>query len=408
VLGEGERFPLGVRRTVRHISVLVAIAGFAWLAAPALSLDPPRPTAEDFEQRLPEIERSAQPVARAAAAASHVHAGEGPVTHTSEPITAPEQFDLAGIAGELRAYEVRARQSDGSWSEWIETANGDPVYFGDAEELQVRARGWQPAGRLHYVDVSTTAEDGGLLGGVRGAINDAFVSVASLVQPAAEAETPRPDYVSRAEWGAKGGGGCRPRDNPVQGKVKVAVVHHTVTAGNYTAEEAPGIVLGICRFHRNGNGWNDIGYNALIDRYGTIYMGRAGGLGRAIIGAQAQGYNAQSTGVAAIGTHTSKPIGEESLQSFAELLAWKLTHHGRPVRGKTRVRSAGGSSNRYKAGKRVRSKRITGHLKLNLTACPGGALKAQLKEIRARAAEIVAGTVTKPPKAPPSGGTGGG
>jgi hypothetical protein len=386
----------------------VAIAGLAWLAAPALSLDPPRPTAQDFEQPLPAVERAAQPVTRAAAA-SHVHGGEGPVTHVSEPIAAPGQFDLAGIAGELRPYELRARDSDGSWSEWIETANGDPVYFGDADELQLRARGWQPGGRLHYVDVSTTGEDGGLLGGVRGAINDAFVSVASLVQPTAEAETPRPDYVRRAEWGAKGGGGCRPRDNPEQGKVKVAVVHHTVTAGNYTAEEAPGIVLGICRFHRNGNGWNDIGYNALIDRYGTIYMGRAGGLGKAIIGAQAQGYNAQSTGVAAIGTHTSKPIGEASLQSFAELLAWKLTHHGRPVRGKTRVRSAGGSSNRYKAGKRVRSKRITGHLKLNLTACPGGALKTQLKEIRARAAAIVSGTVTKPPpKKPPSGGTGGG
>ena len=345
---------------------------------------------------------------RAAAVASHGHADEGPVTHVSGPITAPGQFDLAGVAGELRPYEMRARESDGSWSEWIETANGDPVYFGAAEELQLRARGWRPAGRLHYVDVSTSGEDGGLLGGVRAAINDAFVSVASLVQPTANAEVPRPDYVSRAEWGAKGGGGCRPRHNPDQGKVKIAVVHHTVTAGNYTPEEAPGIVLGICRFHRNGNGWNDIGYNALIDRFGTIYMGRAGGLGKAILGAHAQGYNAQSTGVAAIGTHTSKPISEASLQSFAELLAWKLPHHNRPVLGKTRVRSAGGSSNRYKAGKRVRAKRITGHLKLNLTACPGGALKAQLKEIRARAAEILGGKVPKPPKSPPSGGTGGG
>jgi N-acetylmuramoyl-L-alanine amidase len=400
---------LRVRRTVRHISVLVAAAGFAWLAAPALSLDPPRPTAEDFEQRLEAIEGGATPVAARAATASHSHAGEGPVTHVSEPIAAPSEFDLAGIAGELRPYELRAREGEGSWSDWIETANGDPVYFGEADELQVRARGWQPAGWLHYVDVSTSGEDGGLVGGVRGAINDALVSVASLVQPTAEAETVRPDYVRRAEWGAKGAGGCHPRDDPGEGKVKIAVVHHTVTAGNYTPEEAPGIVLGICRFHRNGNGWNDIGYNALIDRFGTIYMGRAGGLGKAIIGAQAQGYNAQSTGVAAIGTHTTKPIREASLQSFAELLAWKLTHHGRPVRGRTRVRSAGGSTNRYKAGKRVRSKRITGHLKLNLTACPGGALKTQLKEIRARAAEIVAGTAPTPPKElPPSGGTGGG
>jgi hypothetical protein len=384
------------------------MAGFAWLAAPALSLDPPRPTATDFDQSLPAIGRTSAPVAkRVAAAHGHVHAGDGPVTHVSEPIAAPDQFDLAGIAGELRPYEVRAQQADGTWSDWIETANGDPVYFGDADELQLRARGWRPSGRLHYVDIGNSAEGGGLLGGVREAINDALVSVSSLVDPTAEAETARPDVVRRREWGANGAGGCRPREKPEQGKVKVAVVHHTVTAGNYTPDEAPGIVLGICRFHRNGNGWNDIGYNALIDRYGTIYMGRAGGLGKAVVGAQAQGYNAQSTGVAAIGTHTSKPISEESLQSFAELLAWKLTHHDRPVRGKTRVRSAGGSTNRYKAGKRVRSKRITGHLKLNLTACPGGALKVQLKEIRARAAAIVGGKIPKPPPEEPSGGTGG-
>jgi N-acetylmuramoyl-L-alanine amidase len=384
------------------------VAGFAWLAAPALSLDPPRPTATDFEQPLPAIDRSSASAFRATLAGAHAHAGEGPVTHVSQPIDAPEQFDLAGIAGERRPYELRARQGDGAWSEWIETANGDPVYFGDAAELQLRARGWRPAGRLHYVDIGSRAEGGGLLNGVRDAINDAFVSVASLVDPTAEAETPRPDFVRRREWGANGSGGCHPREKPEQGKVKVAVVHHTVTAGNYTPEEAPGIVLGICRFHRNGNGWNDIGYNALIDRFGTIYMGRAGGLANAIVGAQAQGYNAQSTGVAAIGTHTSKPISEASLQSFAELLAWKLTHHDRPVRGKTRLRSAGGSTNRYRAGKRVRAKRITGHLKLNLTACPGGALKLQLKEIRARAAAIVAGKVPKPaPKEPPSGGTGG-
>jgi uncharacterized protein with LGFP repeats len=363
---------------------LAVVALLAWVAAPALSLRPYMPGAVDFERGLPEAKRLAQtPALRAAARAQ----GEPAPRWISPPVSAPHRFDLVGVAGELRELEIRVREEGGKWSDWVPQEDATPIYVDGADEAQVRAP-FRPDGELHFVNVSGTS--GGLpdrlLNSAREAINSAFIAVAST--PVAEAIAPKPPITPRARWGADNPeGGCPPRGAPELGGTAAAVIHHTVNANDYTPEEAPGIVLGICRFHVYGNGWNDIGYNALVDRYGTVYEGRAGGLKKPIVGAQAQGFNAQTTSIASIGDHTTEPITPETTRSIIRYLAWRMAAirafpvKRYPVTGTVQLTSAGGSQSRYPAGTVITVPRIIGHLSLGLTSCPG-TIDPQIPAIR--------------------------
>jgi uncharacterized protein with LGFP repeats len=213
-------------------------------------------------------------------------------------------------------------------------------------------------------------------------VNTAFISAASSF--VASAASPKPKLVSRAKWGANlEEGGCAPRGPAEYGEVRAGVIHHTVNANEYSKDEAAGIVLGICRFHVNGNGWNDIGYQALVDRYGRLYTGRAGGIGSPVVGAQAMGFNSQTTAIASIGTHTTVKLNRKARASVIRYLAWKLSVHGAvPATASVELTSAGGSASRYPAGQKIYPYRVIGHRDLGLTECPGNKLYAQITGIR--------------------------
>ena len=70
-----------------------------------------------------------------------------------------------------------------------------------------------------------------------------------------------------------------------------AVVHHTAGSNSYTAAQSAAIVRAIELYHVKGNGWNDIGYNFLVDKYGQVFEGRIGGIERNVVGAHAEGFN---------------------------------------------------------------------------------------------------------------------
>jgi N-acetylmuramoyl-L-alanine amidase len=304
--------------------------------------------------------------------------------YKSHVLRAPKRFDLVGMRWRGRLAPVislRAKKADGHWTHWTRVpADSDdapdkpmrfgfsaPVWTGDATHVQYKLSQRVPGLRLH------------------------FVSVPSVKRRALAAQTTQaapgspPAIQPRAAWGDED---CVPRDKPVYGDVQVAFVHHTVSANDYTAAEVPSIILSICRYHRNSNGWNDVGYNFLVDKFGTLWEGRAGGIDQAVVGAQAQGYNSHSTGIAEIGTHSDVPATPATLDAIARLIRWKLPLHGAPTQGTVTLTSGGGSLNRYGSGTPVTLERISGHRDGDNTSCPGDALYAQLPDIRARVGNV--------------------
>src|SRR4051794_37095357 len=314
------------------------------------------------------------------------------------------RFDVIGVRG-AGPVEVRVRARGAAWSAWIplaapgdhapDTGSGerasDPVWTGGSDELQLRlARAPRGALRVHFVAVPAAARRRAATAvRARGPPAAAGAPQAGGVPP----RSPPPNG-PRAAWGAAG---VPPRSAPRSGVVQAAFVHHTVTANEYAPQDSPTIVLGIAKYHRDTNGWNDIGYNFLVDKYGQVFEGRAGGVDQAVVGAHAQGYNSQSTSVAHLGTFTAAGIAPPALEATAQLLGWKLSLHGVPVQGTVVLTSGGGSLNRFSAGTPVTVNRICGHRDGDATSCPGDALYGQLPALRERAAAFAG------PVAPPQG-----
>jgi uncharacterized protein with LGFP repeats len=368
------------------VVAIATVAALGAVAAPALSTKPYRPEPVDFSIAAQEVLGTPGP-------------GAGVV---SEPIEASKRFNLVGLTWsghDEPALSMRTRTDDGEWTRW--TAVGahaedgpdpgtdeaaaagmsNPVWAGEADWVQYRSSEQLPDARLHFVNTAGTATATDRVEtALRGAANDAVTTAASVLSAdLAGAQESQPAMVSRASWA---GDDCPPRTGPIYGEVRAAYVHHTVNLNDYSRAEAPQVVLGICRYHRNTNGWNDIGYNFLVDRFGTLYEGRAGGVGAAVIGAQAEGFNSYSTGIANIGTFSSVPQSQAALEAMARLIRWKLPLHGYPTNGTAVMKSAGGATNKYPSGSSVRVPRVLGHRDTNATECPGSALYAQLDDLR--------------------------
>ena len=206
---------------------------------------------------------------------------------------------------------------------------------------------------------------------------DPGTSDADSVQPApgaAAAATARPTIYTRRQWGANE---SLRRGTPSYGTVLLGFVHHTDSANSYAASEVPAMIRGMYAYHVQSLGWDDIGYNFLVDRFGRIWEGRYGGMTKAVVGAQTLNFNSVSMGVSAIGNYDVAAVPQAMTNAFKRIFAWKFSLTHIPAIGAVVAN-----------GKNLQ--RVSGHRDAFATACPGRYLYALLPEIRTGTAAIVA------------------
>jgi hypothetical protein len=290
------------------------------------------------------------------------------------------RFTLVGIhwrgAGRVL---FRTRSLEERWTAWRDAAP-EPEDLPDPHSGEASRRpGWR-IGNPWWVGPSDRVETRAV-GEVTRVRAILVWSPESRVPYRSPAATGAPPIVPRASWGAdesirKGAPSYAP-------SVRFAVVHHTAGRNDYSRTEAPAVVRAIQLYHVRGNGWNDIGYNLLVDRFGTIYEGRYGGIERNVVGAHALGFNTGSVGVALLGTHGATAPSRAAQDALARLLAWRLDLAHVDPTGFTTVISSG--SERYGSGIPVLLRNVSGHRDTGFTECPGDQLYSRLNALAAAA-----------------------
>ena len=298
------------------------------------------------------------------------------------PLTLPGRFDFVGVHWRgPGTVAFRTRSADGAWRAWrpVEplTADrpdpgspearvrgwriGDGVWVGASDRLQLRARGRVARVRAHTVSSPEVR------------VPFRRLSLAGA-----------PEIVPRSGWLADES----IRRGPPQyaETVRLAHVHHTATSNTYTRAQAPAAVRAIQLYHVRSNGWNDIGYNALVDRFGVVYEGRYGGIERNVVGAHARGFNTGSFGVAVLGNFEHAEPPPAARDALARLLAWRLDlAHVDPL---STLNAISSGNERFQPGIPVFLRAVSGHRDTGATSCPGDRLYDLLGALAAEAAAI--------------------
>src|SRR6266542_1430678 len=295
----------------------------------------------------------------------------------------PSRFDMVGLHWRgSGSVEFRTRTLHGGWSGWRRAASEAEDVPDDGTAEAQASHGWR-LGNPYWVGASDRIAY--RLHGRVTRLRAYFVESPEQRIPLRRVlMTGSPPIVSRLAWGANEA--IRRAPPSYARTLQLGLVHHTAGSNSYTASQSAAIVRGIEVYHVKGNGWNDIGYNFLVDKYGQVFEGRYGGVDKNVIGAHAEGFNTGSVGVAVLGTYASSAPPVAARSALVSLLAWRLdAAHVDPLSSLT---WASGGNARFPAGTPVLLHAISGHRDTGFTTCPGAAFYAQLGALARQAGTL--------------------
>ncbi|WP_205866321.1 MULTISPECIES: LGFP repeat-containing protein [unclassified Mycobacterium] len=343
---------------------------------------------------------------------------------TVREVSQDQPFSLVALTGDLAgtSTRVRAKRPDGSWGPWYQTEyetaapddggaagsagspppagptegprSTDPVFVGTTTTVQIAVTrpldaavtrppppndppasndlGYKPASREQPFGQNISAI---LISPPQAPAHTQWTPPSGVVMPGQA-----PPIISRADWGADESLRCG--SPQYDNGIRAAVIHHTAGSNDYSPLESAGIVKAIYTYHSKTLGWCDIAYNALVDKYGQVFEGSAGGLTKAVEAFHTGGFNRNTWGVAMIGNFDDVPPTPVQLRTVGRLLGWRLGLDDVDPKGTVALESAGSHYTTYPAGAVATLPTIFTHRDVGNTDCPGNAAYALMDEIR--------------------------
>ncbi len=355
------------------------------------------------------------------------HVALAPAVVTSASTTPPFSLvavDWTGTTPPGTTVQVRVHEN-GAWSSWsaLDVVPDHGPDAGSAEALAADVRsGTEPLMTSPGSDgVQVRVDsDGGVvptdakvtLIDPRTSAADAGTEPAALSTAQAAGDPLRPAIITRAQWGADES--LRDRGPIYTGPIQVGFVHHTAATSNYTPAQSTAQVRALYAYFTLGLHYSDIAYNFLVDRYGRLYEGRAGGMDKNVLGGHTAGFNQNTFAVSVMGNfQTYNPTRTESnaiVTSISRLMAWKLAlNHRNPLGSATLVSNSSAGTSRFAAGTRATVPVISGHRDIGSTACPGKYIEQYVPRIRSLTRALMGTQLLIPattPSVTPYGGAG--